>query len=257
MSVPRRLSTRVLAQTPWLSLLAHQVEDPSGLTREVNTLDFADWVVASARTVEGRWVLVRQFRHGVEGMTVEPAGGIIDEGESPQDAALRELMEETGYGGGNVTPLGSAHPNAALSPNRVHYFFVDGVQKLAEPEQAPDELTEVLLLSDEEVELGLDSGSFSHALGMLALMRARGVASRRGHLATLLKLEEYQLGRVRALAQRLRPGLTAEDLQSPHDFPELDDPDWHFEDGQLAGIKAARIALARSLDVFDGSTSAH
>jgi ADP-ribose pyrophosphatase len=257
MSVPRRLSTRVLAQTPWLSLLAHDVEDRPGSSREVNTLKFPDWVVATARTTEGRWVLVRQFRHGIEGMTIEPAGGIIDDGEAPQEAAVRELMEETGYGGGRITPLGAAHPNAALSANRVHYFFIDEVQKLAEPEQAPDELTEVLLLSDEEVELGLDSGTFSHALGMLALMRARGVVSRRGHLATLLKLEEHQLGRVRALAQRLRPDLTAEDLQSPHDFPELDDPDWHFEDGQLAGIKAARIALARSLDVFDGSPSAH
>jgi hypothetical protein len=60
---------------------------------------------------------------------------------------------------------------------------------------------------------------------------------------TLAEMEELQRAKVVDLARRLRPGLTSEDLQSPHDFPELDDPDWHYADGMLAGIQAVVMAL--------------
>ncbi|WP_437597278.1 hypothetical protein WMF28_32135 [Sorangium sp. So ce590] len=56
-------------------------------------------------------------------------------------------------------------------------------------------------------------------------------------------MEEAQRVKVIDLARRLIPTLTAEDIRNPHDFPGLDDPDWHFEDGQLAGIEAVRFAL--------------
>jgi hypothetical protein len=62
-------------------------------------------------------------------------------------------------------------------------------------------------------------------------------------------LEELQRKKVLDLARRLKPGLTLEDVQNPHDFPELDDPDWHYADGVLAGIQSVKstfLALARS-----------
>ena len=59
-------------------------------------------------------------------------------------------------------------------------------------------------------------------------------------------MEETQKTKVIDLARRLLPGLTAEDIRNPHDFPDLDDPDWHFEDGQLTGIQSGRFAI-RSL----------
>src|SRR5947207_1285362 len=62
-------------------------------------------------------------------------------------------------------------------------------------------------------------------------------------LELLRAMEATQTEKVVELARRLLPGLTAEDIRNPHDFPDLDDPDWHFEDGQLAGIQAVRFAL--------------
>ena len=73
----------------------------------------------------------------------------------------------------------------------------------------------------------------------------------------LSAMEEVQRVKVIELARRLKPGLTAEDIRNPHDFPDLDDPDWHFEDGQLAGIQSVRFAirgLSREL-VPDGEAS--
>lgn len=57
------------------------------------------------------------------------------------------------------------------------------------------------------------------------------------------EMEEAQKRKVIDLARRLKPGLTAEDIRNPHDFPDLDDPDWHFEDGQLTGIQSVRFAM--------------
>jgi hypothetical protein len=59
----------------------------------------------------------------------------------------------------------------------------------------------------------------------------------------LQAMEELQSGKVIALARRLKPGLTLEDIRNPHDFPELGDPDWHYEDGVLTGIQSIRTAL--------------
>jgi hypothetical protein len=57
------------------------------------------------------------------------------------------------------------------------------------------------------------------------------------------KMEDLQRHKVLELARRLKPGLTLEDVRNPHDFPELDDPDWHYADGVLTGIQSVATAL--------------
>ncbi len=70
------------------------------------------------------------------------------------------------------------------------------------------------------------------------------------------QMESHQHERVLELARRLVPGLTAEDIRNPHDFPDLEDPDWHFMDGQLAGIKAVRFAIAQAFEKELGDAQA-
>jgi hypothetical protein len=62
--------------------------------------------------------------------------------------------------------------------------------------------------------------------------------------ALLVEMEELHTKKVLDLARRLKPGLTLDDVKNPHDFPELRDPDWHYEDGILTGIQAVRSALS-------------
>lgn len=77
-----------------------------------------------------------------------------------------------------------------------------------------------------------------------ALLATRGAPSVEADLEReLASLEELQRKKVLDLARRLKPGLTLEDVQNPHDFPELDDPDWHYADGVLAGIASVKSAL--------------
>lgn len=67
-------------------------------------------------------------------------------------------------------------------------------------------------------------------------------------------LEELQRTKVLDLARRLKPGLTMEDVQNPHDFPELDDPDWHYADGVLTGIQSVKSTLLALLHGARGRT---
>jgi hypothetical protein len=62
-------------------------------------------------------------------------------------------------------------------------------------------------------------------------------------LAWVESMEELQRDKVLSLARRLKPGLTLEDIRNPHDFPELVDPDWHYEDGVLTGIQSVWMSL--------------
>ena len=83
-----------------------------------------DWVNVIALTPAGELVLVRQFRYGINDFSTEIPGGVIDAGEDPLAAGVRELREETGYVGGSARLLGSVHPNPAMQGNRCHLVLV-------------------------------------------------------------------------------------------------------------------------------------
>jgi len=129
------------------------------------------WVNVVALTAAGEVVMVRQWRHGSQEVTLEIPGGIVDPGEGPEAAALRELLEETGYGGGSAEPLGSVNPNPALFGNRVHTFLVRGVTRLGEVQNASTEETSVVLVPRSEIPELLRAGAIDHALVVAALFR--------------------------------------------------------------------------------------
>jgi 8-oxo-dGTP pyrophosphatase MutT (NUDIX family) len=170
---PPRLRSRSIARYPFLELVEHDIRDETGAERAVLTIELCDWCVAVARDKAGRFVLVEQHRHGVDAVTLEPAGGIVDPGEDPAEAALRELVEETGYAGAAAVPLGWVHPNPALSANRSFAYLIDGVEKVREPDKTPDEQTHVVLLDDADLDLAVSDGRITHALAVVALLRAR------------------------------------------------------------------------------------
>ena len=248
---PRRTATRVVASYPFLEVREHELEEAGAPARTIVTIHLEDWAIVAAVTREGQYVLVEQLRFGIDAASLELAGGIIDPGETPAEAAGRELREETGYAAKKLVPLGWVHPNPALHDNRAFFFLAEDAEKIAEPEDHWDERLATKLVGEALIEQEIAAGRITHALAVLGIMRARAhrAASKKVSeqstvaLRVLAEMEQHQRQRVVALARRLRPNLTSEDLASPHDFPELDDPDWHFEDGQLAAIQAVRYAL--------------
>jgi 8-oxo-dGTP pyrophosphatase MutT (NUDIX family) len=127
------------------------------------------WVNVVALTESDELVMVRQFRHGARALTLEIPGGLVDAGESPAEAAARELLEETGYRAGRLTSLGSINPNPALFSNRCHMLVAESCTAVGEIQNSATEETTVELLPLAALPDTLRSGGIDHALVVAAL----------------------------------------------------------------------------------------
>ena len=134
-------------------------------------LESVDWINVVALTEEGLSIMVDQYRFGIGARTLETPGGMVDPGEDPLTAAKRELLEETGYGGGEWTYLGAVEPNPAIHPHLCHHFLADGVVKLAEQEPGPGEAIGLEFLSLDRIRAAMADGRLRHALALSALAR--------------------------------------------------------------------------------------
>jgi len=168
MRIPRRVTSRELGDHGLLRVHGHDLD--TGL--RAITLDVPDWVLAVATNAAGQLVCVRQFRFGTESVTLEVAGGVLEPGENPAEAARRELYEETGHEGGEAVPLGWVHPNPALQANRAHLFLFEGAKHVGPPQNHEGEETEVVLLSRDEAREATRDGRITHVACSLAVERA-------------------------------------------------------------------------------------
>jgi ADP-ribose pyrophosphatase len=175
-SLWRREGERVLATTRVLELRSVRFRNPvKGVERDFVVAHAPDWVNVVAVTPDGRIVLVRQFRFGSDGLSLEVPGGVIEAGEDPVAAGVRELLEETGYGGGSVRLLGSVRPNPAILDNWCHIVLVDGAVPTGPMDWDPDEEIAVSTATVAEALALARSGAIAHSLSVAALMLLEGV----------------------------------------------------------------------------------
>jgi ADP-ribose diphosphatase len=140
------------------------VSPTDGSEHEFFRIQSVDWAQLVPVTREGEIVMIRQFRHGSEDITLECPGGLVDEGEDPAATAARECLEETGYRAPSVEPLSVLNPNPALFANRLHAFYALDVEQIAAPQRYATEHTEVVLLPVPKLPTLLRSGAINHAL---------------------------------------------------------------------------------------------
>ena len=136
---------------------------------EFHVLEMPDWVNIVPLTADQQVVMVRQFRHGIGGYTLEIPGGMLDAGdESPARAARREMIEESGFDSERIEPLGVIHPNPAIQANRCHTFVAYDVTVQHVPAFDSTEETEVVLVPLVEIPELIRDGRITHALVVVA-----------------------------------------------------------------------------------------
>ena len=145
------LSSEYLVRRPWLTARRDVVQLPDGrVNPEFYVLEYPDWVNVIAITKDGEFVMERQYRHGLGKTCYELPCGVVEKGESAEEAARRELLEETGYAGGEWSHWMTMSANPSTTDNLVHSFLAVGVEKVADQN----------LDATEDIEVRLESPGF-------------------------------------------------------------------------------------------------
>jgi len=164
------LETEFLQECKVFNVSRTRAESPrTGEIHPFYRIDSADWVNIIPVTAAGEVVMVRQYRHGLDGFTIETPGGLVDPGETPGVAAGRELLEETGYRAAEIVSLGDVNPNPALFGNRLHVFLGRDAVEVDEVRNESTEETYVELVPQSELAGLILGGQVNHALVLAAL----------------------------------------------------------------------------------------
>lgn len=136
-----------------------QLQMPHGAKMSYTCLDIGVHAAAVlAKTKEGKLIINKEYRHPTGKWLLSCPGGRIDSGESPIEAGRRELLEETGYGGGKFSILGNAYPFPAVTNQVIYYIFVEGAEFLQPTHHEPFEMIHTELKSPEELKREIAAG---------------------------------------------------------------------------------------------------
>lgn len=174
------LSSETLFATPLFNLRSDKLRLPNGAVKDpYYVLERPDAAIIFPLTAAGEVVLVRQYRPPLKGLELGLPAGLVEPGEAPEAAARRELLEETGHGGGGWEPLGSLASSPSLKDNWAHLFLARDVEEVAPPDPDEHELVEVVRAPLEELPSLVRNGEIVSSSGvaaaMLALERLREV----------------------------------------------------------------------------------
>ena len=153
------LKSDYLMKNKWLTVRKDHVRLPTGVEMDdYYVLEYPDWVTVIAITSEGKYVMERQYRHGIQKTCYEICGGTVEKGEEFLDTAKRELKEETGYEGGVWEFYSVTAPNPAAMSNLCYTYIARGVYKSSEQALESTEDIDVCELTEEELLDIMNSG---------------------------------------------------------------------------------------------------
>ena len=166
----RTLERSYLYRNPWCAFRVDEVELPSGAEIEYGVLESGGFAAVVPLTDEDAVVLVRQWRQPLESFTLELPSGGVDGSEDPEEAARRELFEETGFRAAGLEHLVSIHTSTGRTTEVCHLFRCRAVRDPGGPRPEPTEFIRVVELPLEEALEKVSSGAITDAATVLGLL---------------------------------------------------------------------------------------
>lgn len=177
----QKLSSRYLVKEQWATLRVDTCDLQNGVVKDdYFVLEYPNWVNAVALTADNEIIMVRQYRHAGDIISLEIPGGVIDGDEKPEDAVRRELLEETGYSFQTIALIATLYPNPATANNVTYTYLLTGGIKTQEQHLDEHEILNVEKYSIAEVKQLLLENKIDQSLHASALFYG------------LLKLEAIQ-----------------------------------------------------------------
>lgn len=167
------LDSKYVIQRPWATLRVDKLQLPNGnIKEEYYVLEYPTWVNMIGITEQNTLLFVRQYRHGAGKILVELPAAVVEEGEAPEVAAQREMLEETGYAFDSIEYIGELYANPATSGNITYTYLLRGGKKIQEQCLDNSEDIEVVEMSMEEAKTFLFNNQLGQALHTAALFYA-------------------------------------------------------------------------------------
>jgi ADP-ribose pyrophosphatase len=137
-------SSTYIHKGPWATLRSDKCEMPDGrIVEQYYVLEYPNWANAVALTEDNKVIMVRQYRHAANIVSLEIPGGVIENGEDPEAGMLRELLEETGYEFDSIELISTVYANPSTANNKTFCYLAKGGKKVQE--QSLDEHEELIV----------------------------------------------------------------------------------------------------------------
>jgi ADP-ribose pyrophosphatase len=171
----QKVASNYLVEEKWATLRVDTCKLPNGTIKDdYYVLEYPNWVNAVALTEDKKIIMVRQYRFGADIISLEIPGGVIDDGEEPEFAIKRELLEETGYSFETCEHIATLYPNPATSTNKTFTYFLTGGKLTHEQHLDEHEILNVEIYTIEEVRELLKENKIDQALHVAALFYGLG-----------------------------------------------------------------------------------
>jgi len=169
----KKLSSSYIHKGPWATLRSDRCEMPDGhIVEDYYVLEYNNWVNAVAITEDNDVLMVRQYRHAAGIISLEIPGGVIDDGETPEQALRRELLEETGYQFDDFELLCTIYANPSTANNHTYCYLARGGKKVQEQQLDNQEEIIVETFTIPEVKKLLAENKIAQALHCTGLFYA-------------------------------------------------------------------------------------
>lgn len=166
----QKLASKYLVREKWATLRVDTCKLQNGTIKDdYYVLEYPNWVNAIALTTENQIIMVRQYRFAGDIISLEIPGGVIDDGEAPEVAVKRELLEETGYTFDTCELIATLYPNPATANNQTFTYLLTGGVKTHEQHLDEHEILNVELYTIEEVKNLLKENKIDQALHVAGL----------------------------------------------------------------------------------------
>lgn len=170
----KTIESRYLLESPWISLREDRVDAGGGqIVEPFYVVEYPDWSCIVAIDSDERLILVEQYRHGIGRVSLELPAGVIDKGESPLEAAKRELMEETGYEADEWNALSVCAPEPSKHTNFAHVFVARGARPSSRQDLDSTETIKVRHVALSDLGELIASGEFIHGIHLYAVLLAQ------------------------------------------------------------------------------------
>ncbi|MBC7886685.1 MAG: NUDIX hydrolase [Ferruginibacter sp.] len=169
----KKLSSEYISKHPYFTARKDTCEMPDGkIVDSYYVVELPASVCALAITDKGTVLMVKQYRHPLEATLIELPGGFVDEGEEPDKAISRELLEETGHEFSSIVYVGKVSANPGLLTGYTYLYLAQGGKKIALQSLDHNEEIEVLQIPLEDVHAMLAGNEIVQALHVSCLFYA-------------------------------------------------------------------------------------